>query len=82
MHYHRFDGTHIMSGRGMSSKPSMVGKFGINNGTMFSYISLSHVGYFNWYCGFLYCEQSCKFKTHENQVKYHLQFLQNCTKLG
>ena len=71
-----------MSGRGMSSKPSMVGKFGINNGTMFSYISLSHVGYFNWYCGFLYCEQSCKFKTHENQVKYHPQFLQNCTKLG
>ena len=57
-----------MSGRGMSSKPSMVGKFGINNGTMFSYI--------------LYCEQSCKFKTHENQAKYHPQFLQNCTKLG
>ena len=83
MHYHRFDGTHIiMSGRGISSKSSMVGKSGINNGTMSSCISLSLVGNSNWYSGFLHCEQSFKFKTHEKQAKYRPQFLQNCTKLG
>ena len=81
-HHHGFDGTRIVSSRGISSKPSMLGKSGINNGTISCCMSLSQVGQFNQYNGFLRCEQSCKFKTQEKQPKYHPQFLQNCTKLG
>ena len=82
MHYHGFDETRIMSGRGISSKPSMLGKSGINNGTISCCMSLSHVGQFNFYIGFMLCGQSCKFETHEKQPKYHPQFLKNCTKFG
>ena len=82
MYYHGFDGTCIMLGRGISSKPSILGKSGINNGTIPTAQSLSHVGQFNLYSGFLHCGQSCKFEEHEKQPKYRLQFLQNCTKFG
>ena len=71
-----------MSGRGISSKPGMVGKSGINNGTISCCMSLSQVGQFNLYSGFLHCGQSCKFERQEKQPKYRPQFLQNCTEFG
>ena len=64
-----------MSGRGISSKPGMVGKSGINNGTISCCMSLSQVGQFNLYSGFLHCGQSCKFERQEKQPKYRPQFL-------
>ena len=81
-HHHGFDRNRIMSCRGISSKPSMLGKSGINNGTISCCMSLSQVGQFNLYSGFLHCGQSCKFEAQEKRPKYHPQFLQNCTKFG
>ena len=43
-HHHGFDRNRIMSCRGISSKPSMLGKSGINNGTISCCMSLSQVG--------------------------------------
>ena len=81
-HHHGFDRNRIMSCRGISSKPSMLGKSGINNGTISCCMSLSQVGQFNLYSGFLHCGQSCKFERQEKQPKYRPQFLQNCTEFG
>ena len=69
-YHHGIDGTRIMSGQGISSKPSMLGKFDINNGTISCCISHSKVGQFNMYSGFLHCGQSCKFETLEKQSKH------------
>ena len=69
-HHHGFDGTRIMSGQGISSKPSMLGKSDINSGTVSCCISHSQVGQFNMYSGFLHCGQSCKFETLEKQSEY------------
>ena len=79
MHYHGFNGTHIMSGCPISSRPSMLGQSGISNGTISSCMSLSHVGPFNLYSGFLHCG---KFVANLKCTKRNLNIAHNFYKIA